>query len=183
MAKRKSLSKKTRFEVFKRDDFECQYCGNHPPHVILHVDHIVPVAEGGGNEEENLITSCADCNLGKGARSLDVSPRSLADRALEIKERELQIAGYNEVMRAARERLEDNAWDVAEIYMKNFGEQTFRKDWLTSIKRFVERLGLYETIDAMEKATIYKPYSRPQCFKYFCGICWNKISEYENGES
>lgn len=39
MAERKSLSKKTRFEVFKRDSFECQYCGAHPPSTILHVDH------------------------------------------------------------------------------------------------------------------------------------------------
>jgi 5-methylcytosine-specific restriction endonuclease McrA len=50
ITKRKSISKKARFEVFKRDAFSCQYCGAHPPDSILHVDHIVPVALGGGNE-------------------------------------------------------------------------------------------------------------------------------------
>ena len=68
---RKALSKKLRFEVFKRDAFTCQYCGKSAPDVILHVDHIKPVADGGENDIMNLVTSCLDCNLGKGARKLD----------------------------------------------------------------------------------------------------------------
>lgn len=64
------LSKKLRFEIFKRDDFTCQYCGAQPPAVVLEVDHIHPVAEGGGSEPENLITSCSKCNRGKGKRTL-----------------------------------------------------------------------------------------------------------------
>jgi 5-methylcytosine-specific restriction endonuclease McrA len=51
--RRKELSKKTRFEVFKRDAFRCQYCGQTPPTVILELDHIGPIA-GGGNEETHL---------------------------------------------------------------------------------------------------------------------------------
>ena len=70
MAKRKSISKKTRFEVFKRDKFQCQYCGGKAPDIILNVDHINPVANGGSSEIINLITSCFDCNQGKKARLL-----------------------------------------------------------------------------------------------------------------
>ncbi|MFX5785200.1 HNH endonuclease, partial [Acinetobacter baumannii] len=47
MATRKNISTKTRFEVFKRDSFKCQYCGRCAPEVILHVDHIHPVSKGG----------------------------------------------------------------------------------------------------------------------------------------
>jgi len=68
---REAISKKLRFEVFKRDSFKCQYCGKASPEVVLHVDHIKPVKEGGKNHITNLITSCIDCNLGKGARTLD----------------------------------------------------------------------------------------------------------------
>ena len=68
---RKPLSKKIRFEVFKRDKFTCQYCGRMSPDVILEVDHIEPVAEGGDNEITNLITSCRDCNRGKGNMTMD----------------------------------------------------------------------------------------------------------------
>jgi len=68
---RKAISKKVRFEVFKRDSFKCQYCGRSAPEVILHIDHINPVANGGDNNILNLITSCFDCNMGKKATPLD----------------------------------------------------------------------------------------------------------------
>ena len=77
--KRVALSKKMRFEVFKRDSFKCQYCGRSAPEVVLHVDHIQPVAKDGTNDIFNLITSCADCNGGKGARELS-SQEALNDK-------------------------------------------------------------------------------------------------------
>ena len=81
--KRKNLSKKQRFEVFKRDQFTCQYCGKKAPDVVLHVDHIMPVSKGGSNRIANLVTSCIDCNLGK-------SNRLLSDKsAVEIQRKEL----------------------------------------------------------------------------------------------
>ena len=70
MAERKPISKKLRFEVFKRDSFTCQYCGRKAPDVVLEVDHIHPVSKGGKNELMNLVTSCRDCNRGKGKRKL-----------------------------------------------------------------------------------------------------------------
>ena len=47
MAERKTISKKIRFEVFKRDSFTCQYCGRMAPYIVLEVDHINAVANGG----------------------------------------------------------------------------------------------------------------------------------------
>lgn len=67
---RKTISKKTRFEVFKRDNFTCQYCGRMAPDVVLEIDHINPISKGGNNDVLNLITSCFDCNRGKGKRKL-----------------------------------------------------------------------------------------------------------------
>lgn len=62
---RKPVSRSLRFEIFRRDGFVCRYCGSRPPDVVLEVDHIDPVANGGTNDEVNLITSCFDCNRGK----------------------------------------------------------------------------------------------------------------------
>jgi len=70
MTERKPMSKKLRFEVFKRDNFTCQYCGQMAPNVLLEVDHINPVKERGTNSIMNLVTSCRDCNRGKGAKTL-----------------------------------------------------------------------------------------------------------------
>lgn len=71
MKKRKNLSQKIRFEVFKRDRFTCQYCGRKAPEVVLQCDHIKPVSKGGTNDLLNLLTSCKDCNSGKSNIELD----------------------------------------------------------------------------------------------------------------
>lgn len=69
--KRKGISKKTRFEIFKRDKFTCQFCGQIAPNVILEIDHIKPVVKGGDNNLLNLLTSCFDCNRGKSKNELN----------------------------------------------------------------------------------------------------------------
>lgn len=61
-----SIPPKLRFAVFARDGHACRYCGARPPAVILHADHVIPVIAGGSTTEENLVTACATCNLGKG---------------------------------------------------------------------------------------------------------------------
>jgi len=63
-------AKKKRFYILKRDKFTCQYCGRSAPEVILEVDHILAVANGGDSNNKNLITACRDCNAGKGASEL-----------------------------------------------------------------------------------------------------------------
>lgn len=80
MAERQSISKKTRFEVFKRDHFTCQYCGRSAPDVVLEIDHINPVVNGGDNDIMNLLTSCFDCNRGKGKRLLTEAQEMKAQR-------------------------------------------------------------------------------------------------------
>lgn len=64
--KRAKLSPRVRFEVFKRDNFRCVYCGVTADTSDLHVDHREPVAGGGGSGDDNLVTACAACNTGKG---------------------------------------------------------------------------------------------------------------------
>ena len=67
----------TRFNVFLRDRFTCQYCGEHEE---LTFDHVVPRSKGGGDSWDNVVTSCAPCNLRKGDRLLHVAGMSLKRR-------------------------------------------------------------------------------------------------------
>ncbi len=56
----------TRFNLFLRDAFACQYCGSASD---LTFDHVVPRSRGGRTTWENIVTACAPCNLSKGGRT------------------------------------------------------------------------------------------------------------------
>lgn len=66
-----SISLGLRYKVLDRDRFCCVKCGRSPAlemNIRLHVDHIIPFSKGGKTVENNLQTTCSDCNLGKGNR-------------------------------------------------------------------------------------------------------------------
>lgn len=106
---RKSTGKRLRFEVFKRDLFTCQYCGRKPPDVVLEIDHIDPVANGGDNSELNLVTACENCNGGKAAKLLgDVRPSPDADSLyMETQQNIAEARRYLEARRALTEIQDD----------------------------------------------------------------------------
>lgn len=93
---RKPLSKRLRFEILKRDGFRCRYCGATPDQRLLHVDHVVPVAEGGTNDALNLVASCQPCNSGKAAKSLDqrIAPLAPAPSSRDLAEQRAQVEAY-----------------------------------------------------------------------------------------
>ncbi|WP_121631458.1 HNH endonuclease [Tropicibacter alexandrii] len=64
----------TRFNLFLRDEFRCQYCGTKSE---LTFDHVVPRAAGGITSWENVVAACAPCNLRKGSKSLRTSGLTL----------------------------------------------------------------------------------------------------------
>ena len=59
----------TRFHLFLRDRFSCQYCGCHGTVQDLTFDHVMPRSRGGQTTWENVVTACARCNLAKGGRT------------------------------------------------------------------------------------------------------------------
>ncbi len=58
----------TRFNVFLRDRFRCQYCYRRQRLENLTFDHVVPRSRGGGTTWENVVAACSACNLRKGNR-------------------------------------------------------------------------------------------------------------------
>jgi 5-methylcytosine-specific restriction endonuclease McrA len=66
---RREISDRQRFRILVRDGFRCTACGASPltqPGVELHVDHVLPWSRGGETTDDNLLTKCKQCNLGKG---------------------------------------------------------------------------------------------------------------------
>jgi HNH endonuclease len=176
-----SISKRLRFDTFKRDEFQCVYCGAHPPDALLEVDHVRPVADGGENDADNLVTACSECNRGKGSELLSNVPQSLSDKAAETLERETQLRAYYEILQAKKDRRDDELWSIADVYMERFGDDSIQRSRLASIRTFLDRLDYFQVLEAMEVAT-RKMYHRGSAFRYFCGICWRNIKGADHAE-
>lgn len=68
-----AVSRRLRFEVLRRDNHACRYCGAAAPEAKLTVDHVIPVSLGGPDDATNLVTACVDCNAGKGSSAPDAA--------------------------------------------------------------------------------------------------------------
>lgn len=60
-----------RRNIFMRDRYTCQYCGQRPPSEELTIDHVVPRSRGGRTHWENVVLACTRCNARKSNRMLD----------------------------------------------------------------------------------------------------------------
>ena len=161
MSDRKNLSPKTRFEVFKRDKFTCQYCGRTAPDVVLEVDHINPVASGGTNDMMNLVTSCWECNHGKGARELSddsTVKRQQAEMQRRADRREqLQFMAEwrKELIDIAAQERESKEREIDDffVYMQkrcNMKEEVMSSSERTKIKTLIKRYGFEKLIKAVD---------------------------------
>jgi hypothetical protein len=153
MAERKTISKKLRFEIFKRDSFKCQYCGSSAPDVVLEVDHINPVSKGGANNILNYVTSCYDCNRGK-------SNRLLSDTS-EVKKQQLQLELLNEkrqqlkLMMQWREELislDDELVLMYEKLLSKLTNRTLNEVGKSSALKLIKKFGISECMDALQIA-------------------------------
>lgn len=64
----RTTAKARRWEIITRDDSACYLCGVGLTYEQVELDHLIPVAQGGGNEPENLAVACGPCNKSRGAR-------------------------------------------------------------------------------------------------------------------
>jgi CRISPR/Cas system Type II protein with McrA/HNH and RuvC-like nuclease domain len=179
-AKRKSISTRTRFDIFKRDSFTCQYCGQTPPKVILEVDHIVPVCKGGDSDEENLITACFDCNRGKAGNPLSDVPQSLQDRSEQAAEAEAQIQAYSKMISSKKRRVAKTVKDVEAVFKSEFGRNLSHDEKRSIQYQFIPNLPGAEIIESMSLAC-FRMNQDWKAWKYFCGICWTKIKGSQDG--
>lgn len=188
MAKRKSLSKKIRFEVFKRDKFTCQYCGKSAPDVVLEIDHIKPVSKGGDNDIMNLVTACKDCNSGKSNRELsdDSVVKKQQAQLQELAERKEQL----EMMVEWRNSLNDLENDYVESINDIFISRTewgMSESGRVKIKKLLKQFSFSEIMDATEIA-IDSYYDGTEdswliAFAKIGGICYTKRNQKDNPQS
>lgn len=178
---RKSISKKLRFEVFKRDGFVCRYCGSKPPQVPLEIDHIMPVSKGGTNIIDNLISSCFDCNRGKSDINLTSVPESIEERTAKMKAAVKQHKEFAKLVDAQNNIRKWEQHTVEAVFLDYFPESRWQlSKFSASIRMFIDKLGVQKCSENMNKACLKINYDK-YTLKYFCGICWTQIKEVKNG--
>lgn len=184
--KRKSITKKIRFEVFKRDSFTCQYCGGCSPDIVLEIDHINPIANGGDNDILNLITSCVACNRGKGAKLLsdksviETQKKQLNELNKRREQLEMMIKWRDEVSKITDKKLsyaKDTFCELAGCNLTEFGDE--------KIKKWIKKFSLSEVLDSInisceqylipdEESGRYTKESIDKTFSYIPRICKSK---------
>jgi len=178
MAKREALSKKIRFEVFKRDKFTCQYCGAKSPEVVLNVDHIDPVANGGNNEIINLITSCFSCNSGKSDRTLnDTSVVEKQRKQLELlQERREQIELMLEWKKSLSNFDNDVIDMIADYVNSKIQPLCINENGKQSVTKWLKKFDTEKILDAIDiSATQYLKYENGELNQESAELFLSKI--------
>lgn len=179
MSERKPLSKRTRFEIFKRDGFKCLYCGVTPAQKVLRVDHVRPVAEGGSDSATNLVTACFDCNAGKGPVPLDEQRLAVGFASEADLEHAEQIRAWLEMQQAiatAREAVVESLvqlWEHQVGYvpaaLRGHLRTAIMREPMEAIRHAISRVGQRELPDVTSQ------------LQYFHGVLRSMRNEAQRG--
>jgi hypothetical protein len=180
-----AVSRRLRFEILKRDNHTCRYCGSSAPDVKLTVDHVNPTALGGEDRPENLVTACEACNGGKS--SVPPDARVVADVAADalrwasaLQAAADEMIGDLDRRNSVRAQF-DEAWSVW-----GTGKEAARQpvprppDWELSIDRFmVAGLPAPVLLDCVDRAMRNHKVRPEDTFRYMCGIAWKRVQQLQ----
>ena len=165
---------KDRFEIFKRDNFTCQYCGKTPPEVVLEIDHIIPKSKKGKDFPENKITACFECNRGKSNILLtDKQAKGKIKENLELlKEREIQLTEYNKLISKQRQKTNRSVRKICNYWTELFDfEYSLNQNGQADLRNLLNKFTEQEILKAIDIAVKIK--DAESRFKYMCGILHN----------
>lgn len=176
-----AIGKRLRFEILRRDNHTCRYCGAKAPNVELRVDHVIPEALGGTNDPANLVTACHDCNSGKASIApdqplvADVERDALRwARAMQAAARSYELDLLERAEQDQEFRAQWEHWTVT-----NTGKPVpLPDDWQHTVRRLraagLTNALISEAIDAAMHANGVYAENR---FRYFCGVAWRIVTQ------
>jgi len=175
-----TVSKRIRYEVLRRDNHTCRYCGGSAPDVKLTVDHVVPVALGGSDDASNLVTACRDCNAGKTSTIPDaplvaeVNATALAWSAAMQQAADERAALYAQNQAVADEfRTLWNAWTWTDRKGVKHNIE-LPADYANSVRTFLAAGLTMTDLDELIKVAMSTKGTTDQ-WRYFCGCAWKRI--------
>lgn len=173
-----TVSKRTRFEILRRDGHACHYCGAKAPGVALTVDHVLPVTLGGTDDPANLVTACADCNAGKSSMPPDaailpeVDEKAIAWQAARHVAMQ-RIAEKREARDASLEKFRSAwmSWDEDGAFLPI--------DWRSKVGGWLaDGLTPADIDEALDIALGSRASSR-NVFRYMAGVAQRMLSELD----
>lgn len=170
-----AISKRLRYEILRRDNHTCRYCGASAPDVKLTVDHVLPVALGGQDVPENLVAACEPCNTGKTSSSPDAPVVADVERDAHRWAVAMRFAHES-----AREQREDEAQDCQDwliscwrVPADSWGptyDPPLPRNWADSVARFLA-LG-FDFGDFAVAIDLADRHGVDSRFSYMCGVLW-----------
>lgn len=178
-----TVTKRTRYEVLRRDDHTCRYCGGRSPEVELTVDHVTPTALGGSDDPSNLVAACRDCNAGKAASNPDAPlVAQVQDDALRWAAAMRQAAENWLADRDAGAEYGDavaRAWDSNnDLY--RYARAWLDDDWVDTTERWRSTgVPAPMVVDAIGIAMRRRSVAPRDVWRYACGIVWKQLTELQ----
>lgn len=164
-----AVTKRTRFEVLRRDNYTCRYCRSTDG--ALTVDHVTPRSLGGSDDPSNLVACCKDCNAGKSSAAPDASlVAEVTDDAIRHAER------IKQAYKILVEQLGEQDDYISE-FATEFKGRTVPQGWKGSLIRWFEMgVPIEIVIDAGHRADCrtYASTDAESWFKYLAGVVWKK---------
>ncbi|ASN72008.1 putative HNH endonuclease [uncultured Caudovirales phage] len=175
-----AVSKRLRYEILRRDNHACRYCGGTAPDVKLTVDHVVPTTLGGSDQPSNLVAACADCNSGKSATPPDAAIVADVDakallwaRAQDIVADRLRVTVHEKHL--MEEHFYDE-WETLRTDRRRSSE--LPDDFGDSIELFMRRGMPYEAITELARVAL-RNRAVGDKWKYFCGCVWTQMRQMD----
>lgn len=180
-----SVSKRLRYEILRRDNHTCRYCGGTAPDVKLTVDHVLAVALGGSDDPSNLVAACKDCNAGKAASNPDEPLLNQVSESALRWAKAVQIAsdtalGEYLTIQDARDTF-NAAWNSWTCRGSN-RPVPLPPTWINSIDCLRARGLPPEILEECVRITMSRSgINLNERFKYFCGVAWKKVRQIDEG--
>jgi len=167
-----AIGKRLRFEVLKRDGFKCKYCGANAAGTMLHVDHVIPVADGGSGDPENLVAARVACNAGKSSVRLDESRLSDPSPTEAMLEHAEQMREYLAAVQQKRDAMDAIVSECVFEWTEHINSNGMHKSIIAQLPYWVETLGLEGVLFAVRETSKCTGDARGQD-KYFCAVMRN----------
>ena len=171
------VTKRTRYEVMRRDDYTCRYCRSTV--AALTIDHVIPQALGGDDSPGNLVACCVDCNSGKSSSMPDAALVTDVEADTFRWAAARKLAAQKIAIHADRWRRERCSFAASWGRWDEDGDH-LPADWAASLDSWLDQgLEIAQILESHNIAINNRHVQSDNVFRYVAGIARNKLVDLD----